>query len=72
MFEEGLRIGWRGDVDGRRLHQRHWQANITLYECVCICSPCAQMGATIDLVLNQPFTLIKDNWDFITLDRLGV
>lgn len=35
--------------------------------------PCAQMGAyhTIDLVLNQPFTLIKDNWDFITLDRLG-
>ena len=43
-----------------------------LFLCVSPLS-CAQMGAyhTIDLVLNQPFTLIKDNWDFITLDRLG-
>lgn len=46
-------------------------------ECVCVYLPLhvpPQMGAyhTIDLVLNQPFTLMKDNWDFITLDRLGV
>ena len=33
-----------------------------------------KMGAyhTIDLQLNQKFTLAKQNWDVIALDRLGV
>lgn len=33
-----------------------------------------KMGAyhTIDLVLNQNFTLVKDHWDFIAFDRLDL
>ena len=33
-----------------------------------------KMGAyhTIDLQLNQKFTLSKENWDSISLDRLGM
>ena len=32
-----------------------------------------KMGAyhTIDLQLNQKFTLTKENWDSVALDRLG-
>ena len=33
-----------------------------------------KMGAyhTIDLQLNQKFTLAKENWDSVSLDRLGM
>ena len=33
-----------------------------------------KMGAyhTIDLQLNQKFTLAKEHWDFVALDRLGM
>ena len=33
-----------------------------------------EMGAyhTIDLQLNQKFTLAKEHWDYVALDRLGM
>ena len=33
-----------------------------------------KMGAyhTLDLQLNQKFTLAKEHWDFVALDRLGM
>lgn len=36
-------------------------------------NPYVKMGAyhTIDLQLNQKFTLAKQHWDVIALDRLG-
>lgn len=46
-----------------------WENNIRLCENV----SCLQMGAyhTIDLELNRKFTLLKEHWDLIALDRVG-
>lgn len=44
-----------------------------LDEDLCENVSCLQMGAyhTIDLELNRKFTLLKEHWDLIALDRVG-